>query len=114
MNTRKIVLTAAAILAMTAGTAILNAQTPAVSGEAKTPSAKDANTPYYTCPMHPSARSSVPGKCPYCGGGYILITPHSINPIIAITVLLGIVGTAGYIAKNIFFGRSRAVAVARV
>src|SRR5258707_6999285 len=107
MNTPKIIIiTTVALLVAIVGAGFLDAQPPAASGDAAARSAKDNGNSYYTCPMHPT-HSARPGKCPYCGGDFILIVPHNVNPGVVVIALLGIAGTAGYMAKKILSNRSR-------
>ncbi|MCE0499119.1 MAG: hypothetical protein LV481_14355 [Methylacidiphilales bacterium] len=46
----------------------------ACSRSGSTPAASSPGIAYYTCSMHPSVHSPVPGKCPICGMDLIPVT----------------------------------------
>jgi hypothetical protein len=109
MHAKKIVTAIIAVLALTAGAFVLNAQTPAASGAASTSPANDDNAPYYTCMMHPNVHLYAPGKCPICGDPLILMSPVHVNPVVVGAVVLGMVGAVGFMVKKIFFEKRSGV-----
>jgi len=52
--------------------------TPACSKSSKPD--KPANVDYYTCTMHPSVHSEVPGKCPICGMDLVPVLKKQTSP----------------------------------
>ena len=56
---------------------------------------KPADVDYYTCTMHPSVRSKVPGKCPICGMDLVPVKKKSATNSQTSAAVSGTSGMSG-------------------